>query len=152
MEERVRKRSSWPRSMSQCDVTPMWFKGWEAELKHSVLDRNACLAAPALLQREKGMTSRNSLEMRRLCTQKAEKKNTQKTHNLLTTKREYALNTSAPISLKRLLLGSVNSDYDWIGSSAFSFPIRILTCWILGCSLSQRNSMKGTKHFKIHKR
>lgn len=50
-----------------CDVTPMWFKGWEAEMKHSVLDRNAWLANSALrqMQKRKGQ-DRSSLETRRL--------------------------------------------------------------------------------------
>lgn len=46
------------------DVTLMWFRGWEAEMKQSVLDRNSWLADPVLRQKKKEQ-DRNSLEMRR---------------------------------------------------------------------------------------
>lgn len=37
----------------QYDVTLMWFKGWKAEMKQSVLDRNAWLAESLLRQKQK---------------------------------------------------------------------------------------------------
>lgn len=47
---------------ARCDVTLMWFKGWEAEMKQSVLDRNAWLADSVLRQKQEEDGS--SLEMR----------------------------------------------------------------------------------------
>lgn len=73
----------------RCDVTPMWFKGWEAELKHSVLDRNACLAAPtgtaaaaaAAKGEKKGHDKREQPGNEEAVHEDDDKKNTRPTEN-----------------------------------------------------------------------
>lgn len=60
-----------------CGVTLMWFKGREAEMKQSVLDRNATLARDVLRRKHKKKRGqyRSSLEMR--AAKKRRKKNKQ---------------------------------------------------------------------------
>lgn len=73
---------------AQYDVTLMWFKGWKAEMKQSVLDRNAWLAESLLRQKHKRDKTGIRMEMKTLKRGSAWKKQQIFLNNLKTKRRE----------------------------------------------------------------
>lgn len=54
-----------------CDATPMWFKGWKAEMKQSVLDRNVSwLSSEAKAKRGQDGSSLEMQKLKRDCAWK----------------------------------------------------------------------------------